>query len=59
MNIKLQKVVNANAEQMRQFAENSLVKLVRCPAISEEEKEMILGCFQHRGWNQEHARLAS
>lgn len=46
MNVKLQKVVNANKEQMWRFAENSLVKLVRRPAISEDEKEWILEFMQ-------------
>jgi hypothetical protein len=46
LNVKLQKVINSNREQMRRFAENSLVKLVRRPAISAEEKTRVLECLQ-------------
>jgi hypothetical protein len=46
LNVKLQNVINANEEQMRRFAENSLVKLVRRPAISEDEKERIVERLQ-------------
>lgn len=46
MNDKVQKVINANEEQMRRFTENPLVKLVRRPDISDEEKTRILGYLQ-------------
>jgi hypothetical protein len=46
MSAKLQKVIDTNEHQMRRFNESSLVRLIRRPTISDEEKTRILGYLQ-------------
>jgi hypothetical protein len=46
MSVKLQTVIDVNRSQMRRFNENPLVRLVRDPTISEEERARVLGYLQ-------------
>src|SRR5947209_1843725 len=55
MSVKLRKVIDVNEDQMRRFNENPLVKLVRRPAIPEEEKARILGYLQP--WSDTFQRI--